>query len=406
MLRLPMGLSDPLNGAQATWSGFASLPQNNACSTGREGRLHSPAHSRILTATFAQKKVNGMRETRKRPALYGAIAAACAALLGAGAHAQDFYAGKQINMLVGSGTGGGYDTYARLFARHLPKHIPGQPNIVVQNLPAAGSLVAMNTLANSSPRDGLTIAAVQTHIGVEPLMGVTGPVENAKYDARQLNWLFSAAKEVPVVVAWHTAPIKTFADVLKREMLVGSSGVATSDGVYPRVMNELIGTKFKVVEGYKDNPQMLIATESGEIMGRAGWFMSSLLSTQGAELKQGKHKILVQVALEKHPQAGDAPLVTEFLKDPVKVEQLRFALSWLPMGRPYVAPPGVPPERLKILREAFEKASKDPELLAEAAKMNLEISPMTGIEVQQLISKLYDTPKPVIARVREIMVAK
>ena len=347
-----------------------------------------------------------MWETRKRPALYGAIAAMSAVLLGAGAQAQDFYAGKQITMLVGSGTGGGYDTYARLFARHLPKHIPGHPNIIVQNLPAAGSLVAMNTLANSAPRDGLTIGAVQAHIGVEPLMGVTGPVENAKYDARQMNWLFSAAKEVPVVVAWHTAPIKTFDDVLKREMLVGSSGVATADGVYPRVMNELVGTKFKIIDGYKDNPQMLIATESGEIMGRAGWFMSSLLSTQGAELREGKHRILVQVALEKHPQAGNAPLVTEFLKDPQKVEQLRFALSWLPMGRPYVAPPGVPPERLKILRDAFEKASKDPELLAEAAKMNLEVSPLTGEQVQQLITKLYDTPKPVIARVREIMVSK
>ncbi len=349
-----------------------------------------------------------MRDTRKRSAIgrRGAIALICATLLSTGAQAADFYAGKQITLLVGSGTGGGYDTYARLFARHLPKHIPGNPNIIVQNLPAAGSLVVMNTLANSAPRDGLTIGAVQTHIGVEPLMGVTGPVENAKYDSRQMNWLFSAAKEIPVVVAWHSAPIKTFKDVMTTEMLVGSSGVATSDGVYPRVMNELVGTKFKIIDGYKDNPQMLIATESGEIMGRAGWFMSSLLSSQGAELKQGKHKILVQVSLEKHPLAGDAPLVTEFLSDPQKVEQLRFALSWLPMGRPYVAPPGVPADRLKILREAFVKTAQDPELLAEAAKMNLEISPLTGEEVQALITKLYATPKPVIERVRQIMVAK
>ncbi len=351
-----------------------------------------------------------MRDQRKRSTLVwaGMAATISAALAGltASAQAADFYAGKQVNMLVGSGTGGGYDAYARLFSRHLPKHIPGAPNIVVQNVPAAGSLVAMNTLANSSPRDGLTFGAVQTHIGVEPLMGVTGPAANAKYDARQMNWLFSASKEVPVVVAWHTSPIKSFKDTMEREMLVGSSGVATSDGVYPRVMNALLDTKFRIIDGYKDNPQLLLATESGEVMGRAGWFVSSLLSTQSSELAQGKHKVIVQVALEKHPQFPDVPLVAEFLKDPVKLEQLRFALSWLPMGRPYVAPPGVPADRVKILRDGFEKASKDPELLAEAARMNLEISPLTGEQVQDLIAKLYDTPASVVEKVRDIMVAK
>ena len=330
--------------------------------------------------------------------LLAALAFSALPLMAAPALAQDFYAGKQVSMI-------GYDAYARLFARHLPKHIPGNPNIIVQNVPAAGSLVAMNTLANSAPRDGLTFGSVQTHIGVEPLMGVTGPTANAKYDARQMNWLFSAAKEVPVVVAWHTAPFKTFKDLTEREMLVGSSGVATSDAVYPRVMNTLLDTRFKIIDGYKDNPQMLLATESGEIMGRAGWFVSSLLSTQSSELKQGKHKVLVQVALEKHPQFPDVPLVAEFLKDPDKLAQLRFSLSWLPMG-PYVAPPGVPADRVKILRDAFEKAAKDPELLGEAARMNLEISPLTGEQVQALIAELYATPPAVVEKVRNIMVVK
>jgi tripartite-type tricarboxylate transporter receptor subunit TctC len=351
-----------------------------------------------------------MDHMRKRPAggrgLLAALLCGALSFTLAPARAQDFYTGKQISMLVGSGTGGGYDAYARLFGRHLHKHIPGAPTVVVQNVPAAGSLVAMNTLANSAPRDGTTIGAVQTHIGVEPLMGVTGPTSNAKYDARQMNWLFSAAKEVPVVVAWHTAPIKSFADLTTREMLVGSSGVATSDAVYPRVMNTLLDTKFKIIDGYKDNPQLLMATEGGEIMGRAGWFVSSLLSTQSAEVEQGKQRVIVQVALEKHARFPNVPLVAEFLKDPVKLEQLRFALSWLPMGRPFVAPPGVPPERLKILRDAFEKAAKDPELLAEAARMNLEISPLTGQEVQDLIAKLYATPPSVVEKVRDIMVVK
>ena len=344
----------------------------------------------------------------KRPTLVlGGVAALLGmTMLSVSSAAQDIYAGKQLNMLVGSAPGGGYDAYARLFARHLPKHIPGQPVIVVQNMPAAGSLVAMNQLANSSPRDGLTIGSVQTHIGVEPIMGVTGPAGNARYDSRQMNWLFSAAKEYPVVVAWHTSPFKTFQDVFEREMLVGASGVATSDSVYARVMNELLGARFRVVEGYKGNAQIQLATEGGEVQGRAGWFVSSLLSSQGQQVREGKYRVLVQVAQEKHPAIPDVPLVTEFMKDKSRLDQLLFSLSWLPMGRPFVAPPGLPVATVQLLRTAFLNTSKDAELLAEAEKMSLEISPMTGEEVQALIAKLYDTPTPIIESVRAIMVVK
>ncbi len=319
------------------------------------------------------------------------------------AAAQNFYEGKQINMIVGSGVGGGYDVYSRLVARHWPKHIPGKPTIVVQNLPAAGSLVATNNTANTYPRDGLTITQVQTHMAVEPLMGITGSLDNVKFDARTLNWVGSIAKEFPVVVVWHTAPIKSFKDIMTREMVVGASGTATSDAVYPRIMNEFIGTKFKVIDGYKDNPQMILATESGEIMGRAGWFVSSVLSTQGQPLREGKLKVLAQVAIEKHPQFPDAPLVTEFITDPEKRRALEFSISWLPMGRPFVAPPGVPADRLKLLRDSFMATARDPELLAEAKKMNLEISPLSGDETQALVAKLYETPKDVIKVVRDIM---
>lgn len=318
--------------------------------------------------------------------------------------AQNFYEGKQLTMIVGSGVGGGYDVYSRLVARHWAKHIPGKPTIVVQNLPAAGSLVATNNTANTYPRDGLTVTQVQTHMAVEPLMGVTGSLDNVKFDARALNWIGSIAKEYPVVVAWHTAPIKSFKDVLTREMVVGASGTATSDAVYPRIMNEMIGTKFKVIDGYKDNPQMILATESGEIMGRAGWFISSLLSTQGQQLQEGKLRVLAQVATEKHPQFPDVPLVTEFITDPEKRKALEFSISWLPMGRPFVAPPGLPAERLKILRDSFMATAQDPELQAEAKKMNLEISPLSGEETQALVERLYETPKPVIQAVRRIMV--
>ena len=319
---------------------------------------------------------------------------------------QDFYAGKQINMLIGSGVGGGYDAYARIVIRHMPKHIPGRPNIVAQNMPAAGSLVAMNLLANTSPRDGLTIGAVQNHIGVEPFMGVTGPVSNAKYDARRMNWLGSTAKEFPVVVMWHTSGITNFRQLMEREVIVGASGVATSDAVYARIMNELIGTKFRLIDGYKGNPEMILATEQGEMAGRAGWFLSSLMSTQKQPLDAGRLRIVAQVALEKHPSLASIPLVGEYLDSPEKKRLLDFSLSWLPMGRPYVAPPDVPADRVKLLREAFMKAMKDPELLAEAEKQNLEILPMSGEDINALIDRLYATPREVIDKVREIMLPK
>jgi tripartite-type tricarboxylate transporter receptor subunit TctC len=343
-----------------------------------------------------------MRGSRIWLSFMGVLLAAAAH--GNGALAQDFYAGKQITLIVGSGPGGGYDLYARLLARHWGKHIPGKPSFVVQNMVGAGSLVATNMLANTAPRDGLTIGQVQNHMSVEPLMGVTGSLSNVKFDARKLNWLGSAAKEFPVVVAWHTAPVKTFKDVLEREMVVGSSGVATSDSVYPRVMNRLIGTKFRIVDGYKSNPQLILATEIGEIMGRGGWFLSSLMSTQGSQLKEGKYRILVQVALEKHPSLPDVPLVGDFLTHPEKRKQLEFALSWLPMGRPFVAPPGIPADRLKLLRDSFMAAVKDEALLAEATRANAEISPLSGTELQALIEQLYTTPKNVIEEVRAIMV--
>lgn len=333
-----------------------------------------------------------------------ALAAAVVVAVAPGAvTAQGFFDGKQMTLLVGSGVGGGYDVYARLVARHWPKHIPGKPTFVVQNMPAAGSLVATNTLANTAPRDGLTIGQVQAHMAVEPMMGVTGSLANVKFDGRTLNWIGSIAKEYPVVVAWHTSPIKTFKDTLSQEMVLGASGTATADSVYPRLMNEMIGTRFKVIDGYKDNPSMILATETGEIMGRGGWFLSSLMSTQGQQLKEGKLRVLAQVALEKHPDLPHVALVTEFISDNAKRAKLEFSLSWLAMGRPFVAPPGVPADRLKILRDSFMATANDPELLAEAKRMNLDISPLTGEQTQAIVAGLYDTPKDVVESVRLIM---
>lgn len=334
--------------------------------------------------------------------LVGICALACSPLSAA---ADDFYHGKQINLLVGAGVGGGYDAYARLLVRHWPDFIPGKPTFVVQNMPAAASLVAMNTLANTSPRDGTTIAAVQNHIGIEPLLGLTGPRQNVKYDARAANWIGSTTKEVPVVVVWHTTPFKTFQDLIGKEVLVGSSGVATSDSVYPRVMNALVGTKFKIIEGYKSNPELAQAIEQGEVQGRAGWFLSSLMSTKPDWVEKHEIRMLVQVALEPYPSLPDLPLVTSFTKTQANRDQLEFALSWLLMGRPYVAPPEVPSDRVTILRDSFMKAVRSPGFLAEAKKARLDVSPMSGEEIQALLDKQYATPTDVVDKVRSMMTA-
>ena len=319
---------------------------------------------------------------------------------------QDFYAGKSITMLVGSATGGGYDVYSRLIARHWSNYIPGNPSIIIRNMPAAGSLVAMNSLANASPKDGTTIAAVQNHIGIEPIMGLTGRPDNAKYDGRTVNWIGSAAKEVPVVVAWHTSGFNEFADLQKREMLVGSPGVATSSSVYANVLNQLAGTKFKVITGYVDVSALNLAMENKEIQGRTGWYVSSLLSTKRQWVEQGLVKVLVQMTDEKHSAFPNVPLATEFVVNPDKRAQLAFSTSWLQMGRPFVAPAGVPADRVKMLRESFLKTLADPALQQEAAKLGLEIDPMPGEAVQGLITKIYATPGETIGAVRNLIVAK
>jgi tripartite-type tricarboxylate transporter receptor subunit TctC len=208
------------------------------------------------------------------------------------------------------------------------------------------------------------------------------------------------------VAVWSNSLVKSFRDALDREMVMGSTGAATSDSVYARVLNEIVGTRFKLIAGYKGNPDIIMAAERGEIMGRAGWFVSGMLATQGQQIAEGKILVLVQLAWQKHPALPNVPLITEFVSDPDKRDQLAFSLSWHPMGRPYVAPPGVPPDRVKLLRDSFIKTLASPEFLAEARGMSLDINPLSGEDVQALVQKLYATPKPLVDRLRAILIAK
>ncbi|MGE5540610.1 MAG: Bug family tripartite tricarboxylate transporter substrate binding protein [Gemmatimonas sp.] len=333
-----------------------------------------------------------------------ALALAVLGVLAQPATADDFYKGKQIKLVVGSGSGGGYDANARLLARHWPDHIPGKPEVVVQNLPGAGSLKAMNYIAFGAPKDGLTVGAVQNSIGYEPMMGISGGKENAQFDVLKMNWLGSMAKEVGVTVMWHTAGIKTFQDLQQKEVTTGSSGAATSNTIYARLMNATAGTKFNVIHGYVGQTEVFLAMERGEVQGSAGPFYGTLKSGRGDWLKDGKIIPLVQIALEKHPELPDVPLVLDFAKTPEDRQEMELAVASLLMGRPYVAADSVPADRVKILQESFMETVRDPALLAEAKKLNLEIDAIDGKRVHDLLTKMYNTPQPIIDKVTAIFV--
>ncbi len=320
--------------------------------------------------------------------------------------ADDFYHGKQIRLIVGSDTGGGYDAYARLIARHWPEAIPGNPAVVVQNMAGAGSLKAMNYVANSAPKDGTAVGAVQNHIGYEPMLGISGggATDAVQFDPLKVHWIGSAAKEVSVVVIWHTSPVKTLQDAQQREVVGGSGGVATSNTIYARLMNATAGTKFNIVHGYKSQTEVALAMERGEVEASPGWFYSSFISSRGQWLPEGKARIIAQVALEKHPALPDVPIILDVAKTPEDRQVMELALGSLSMGRPFVAPADVPADRVALLRASFMKTLANPVLLDEAAKAKLEISGLSGEQITKLLTEQYKTPAPIVAKVKAILV--
>lgn len=318
--------------------------------------------------------------------------------------AANFYEGKQIKLIVGSGTGGGYDACARVLARHWADHIPGKPEIIVQNMPGAGSLKAMNYIANAAPKDGLDVGAVQNSIVYEPMMGISGGKENAQFDPLKMNWIGSLAKEVAVTVMWNPSPVKTIEDLRHTEVTTGSSGAATSNTIYARLMNATAGTKFNVIHGYKGQTDVFLAMERGELQGSAGPFYSSLKSSKPDWLRDNKVTIVVQIGLEKHPDLPNVPLILDYAKTKEDRQEMELAVGSLLMGRPYVLPQGVPADRVKILGDSFMAAAKDPALLADAKKLHLEINPIDGKAIHQLIEKMYATPQPIIDKVTAIFV--
>jgi tripartite-type tricarboxylate transporter receptor subunit TctC len=311
-----------------------------------------------------------------------------------------FYRGKQLRLVVGSSVGGAYDLYARALARQIVHHIPGNPTVIVQNQPAAGGMVMTNQIYNQGPKDGTVIGVPLNGIPTAPMLQA-----GAQFDAAKLNWIGSANREAYVGFIWHTVPVTRIEDVANREVLVGSTTVGTTMNDFPLLLNDLFGFKFKIVRGYQGTPQINLAIERGEIEGNAGVGWASVKALAQNWIDEKKIRILVQYNAEPYPELPGVPLVMSLAKTDSERQAMRLLFARTEYARPFFLPPDVPPERVEALRRAFDATMKDKAFLEEAAKLQLEVSPMTGEAVQALVGELARTPPAIATRVRAALEA-
>src|SRR5262245_4358346 len=310
----------------------------------------------------------------------------------------EFYRGKQITLIAGVAAGGGYDLLARLMARHLGKHIPGNPHIVVQNMPAANSLAAANALYNTLPKDG-------THIGLlirNMLMVPVSKLSGARFEVDKFNWIGSLASETAVAFAWHTVPIKTIDDLFHRELVVGGM-TGVDPETTPRLYNALLGTRFKIVNGYNGTTDIGLAIERGEVEGIGDWSWNSLKSIKPDWLREKKINILLQGALAKDPELPNVPLALDYVKDELDRDVMRLYLAQKQAARPVVAPPGIPADRLEALRTAFMAMASDPEFTDDAARSQLQVNPTSGESVQRIAAMIASAPERVATRLLAVL---
>ena len=295
--------------------------------------------------------------------------------------AQNFYAGKQLTLICGAAVGGGYDALARLLARHLGRLIAGHPTVIVQNMPAAGSLAAANYIANTAPRDGTTIALIQRGM---LLTKVNNPGA-VRFDLDKLNWIGSLSSEVGVAFAWHTAPHKTAKDLFERELIVGGH-TGVDPELTPRLYNAVLGTKFKIITGYNGTADIALAIERGEVFGIGDWSWSSLKKQRPDWIRDRKITLLLQSALRNDPELPNLPNALDFAKTESDRKVIELFFTQKTVARPIIAPPGLPAERRATLRAAFAALGNDHEFLADAEKSNLEVAPITGEAVDKVVA--------------------
>jgi tripartite-type tricarboxylate transporter receptor subunit TctC len=324
-----------------------------------------------------------------------------AIMIAAPAHAADFYAGKTVDIVVGGDVGGGYDTYARLIARHLGRHIPGHPTIVVKNMPGAGSYRAAAFLSAIAPKDGTVIGVLYPGAVIGPLLDD----KPAPFDPVKFQYIASAVRSLRVCATHQTSRIKTYQDALTAKTMIGASAAGGSASDYARLHNYVAGAKFEVVAGYKGSADILLAMERGEVDGICGIDISSLRAQRPDWFRDSQVNMLVQDGFEPDPELTrqGVPKIWDHVKGEDERRVAELVISQQAVGRPYLAPPGIPAEQLRILRAGFAAVLADPALLADAEKSRVEISPTPGDTVQRLVDGIYAMPKPVVDRAKRVI---
>src|SRR5215468_12647753 len=312
--------------------------------------------------------------------------------------AADFYHGRSITVVIGFSAGGGYDLYARLLARHLGKHIPGQPGIVAQNREGAGSERAVLYLYNAAPKDGSVIGTFSRSMAVAPLL------IGARFDATKFSWLGSISSDVSVCMMWHTSAIKTFDDMLVKPFTVAGLGKDADPDIFATMLRNMFGAKLKLVSGYPGTNDGTLAMERGEVNGMCGISWSTAKARHADWMKAGKVNLPVQFGLRKEADIPRVPAVTDLAKGEEQARMLRLILAGQAMARPYAAPPGIPDDRRQALIAAFDATMKDPEFLSEAERLQADVSPVSAGEIEKLLAGVYATPNDIIAKAAKAIV--
>lgn len=313
----------------------------------------------------------------------------------------DFYKSHPIKIIVGGTAEGGYAPYARMLQLHMGRHLPGNPALLVQYMPGAGGLVAANFVYNAAPKDGTVIGAVQRSIVRLALLGDKG----VRYEPEKINWIGSLYNDVSVCVAWRESGVTRIEDVMKRELIIGGTGLNDTEQ-FPAILNNVLGTRFRIISGYTGSGGINMALERGEISGRCGWSWDSLKSQQGAWLRDDKLAILVQIGPARQPEIGDVPLVTELAKTDEQRAVLEFIFGEQILGKPFMMGPEVPPERVAAIRAAFMAAAADPVAIAEMKKMEFDVAPLSGSDMQAIVEKMARTPPAILDKARAALVYK
>jgi tripartite-type tricarboxylate transporter receptor subunit TctC len=340
-----------------------------------------------------------MRRLLSSAAAMLSVGFALPASFASAASPEDFYKGRQLLLIMSTDAGGGYASYANAFAPYLARHIPGRPRVTIQYMPGAGGIRAMNYLYTSAPKDGSVIGMVHSGAPFAPLYGMAG----AQFDAKRMSWLGAIGETASLCVFWSSAGIRSWQDMLTKQSTVGSSGAGSQMETFPVMLNTLFGAKIKVISGYRGGNEVYLAMERGEVDGRCASSVSSVNSTRPDWFVQKKVDVPIHIALERNPTFPDVPAIIEFAKDERTRQVLQFVLAPTLMDRPFLAPPGVPDQRLRALRAAFHDAVNDPQFLADAKRQRIEVKEIPAQDVERVIAATYAVPVDVVKFATESM---